>query len=313
MLDHNYDPMTVAQASWLGDLTDSHARMIALGREALAQALEPLLVRAGSSGLRLAIALGLPSPRPGLSTQQLETVAEAITEGAVPTGAGSATVECHRADHAAGLCALHSAMQQPDRDTADAWVVGGVDSFLGAETLSALDAQGQLFCRANARGFVPGEAAAFCLLLTPRGCKRVGLDPLAIVESVSTAVEPVCMGTDDVSVGIGLRRALETALAQLPEPDGKVDDILCDLNGETYRADELAFALVRTSNRFARPGRFRTPAESWGDVGAASAALHMILAASAWDRGYSPGPRILVTSSAGAGPARAAAILHAPS
>ena len=85
--------------------------------------------------------------------------------------------------------------------------------------------------------------------------------------------------------------------------------MICDQNGEAYRADELGFMLVRLSERFRGGSDFLAPADCWGDVGAASVPLFVILAAAAAERGYARGPHYLVWASSEGGE-RGAALLR---
>jgi 3-oxoacyl-[acyl-carrier-protein] synthase-1 len=84
--------------------------------------------------------------------------------------------------------------------------------------------------------------------------------------------------------------------------------MICDQNGEPYRADEFGFALVRLSERFSGGSDFLAPADCWGDVGAASGPLFVALAAAAAERGYARGPYYLAWASSESGE-RVAALL----
>jgi 3-oxoacyl-[acyl-carrier-protein] synthase I len=112
-------------------------------------------------------------------------------------------------------------------------------------------------------------------------------------------------------LGKGSSAALSGALGALPV-DARVGETVCDLNGERWRGDDVGFALARASRRFVDPGRMTAPALSFGDVGAASGALFLAVAAHAGARGYARGPSVLVWTSAEGG-ARAAALLAVPS
>src|SRR5690606_10011869 len=147
-------------------------------------------------------------------------------------------------DHAACLVALQAAERLLLADELDACILGGVDSFLSAATLDALDGERRLLTEDHPHGFAPGEAAAFCMLLTARGCARLGLPCVRELESLAITTEPAPLGGAAVCTGMGLRRACEVALAELGSASERVDFMICELNGEPYRADELAFALV---------------------------------------------------------------------
>ena len=81
------------------------------------------------------------------------------------------------------------------------------------------------------------------------------------------------------------------------------------MNGEAYRADEFGFMLARTSERFVDSSDFTAPADSWGDVGAASGPLFVLLAAAAAMKGYARGPLTLLWTSSEGGERAAALFL----
>jgi len=309
LVDRAYRPYMTAEAKWLGDLADCGARMCALARPAAAEALAGLSVGGARPGVRLHVFIGLPTPRAGLARVPVEHLGDDLRAGAKPT-ADLVSLHSFYDDHAGGVCALSAAVEHLNTHRTDVCLVGGVDSLLALDTLDALQAEGRLFTADNPRGLVPGEAAAFCLVLTEQGCIRLRLPPLAELDGLGLASESVPLGRPAVCTGAGLSRAFTDALATLGS--ARVDDLLCDLNGEPYRADELAFALTRTADRFHRPGSSRAPADCWGDVGAASGALYLLLAACAWRRGYASGPRTLISTSAAAGARRAVAVVRQP-
>jgi len=86
--------------------------------------------------------------------------------------------------------------------------------------------------------------------------------------------------------------------------------VLCDQNGEAYRADEYGFSLTRTHRFFVDGSDFTAPADCWGDVGAASGPLFLMLAAAAAQKGYARGRWTLAWTSAEGGE-RSAALVHA--
>ena len=208
--------------------------------------------------------------------------------------------------------ALDAAFRQIQSGETELCLVGGVDSYLDAEMLEWLDRTEQLHSEANTWGFAPGEAAGFCLLASERAARRYSLTPLLQINAAATAIETNLIRTETVCTGRGLTEAFRGALAGLPEPaagiEDKVHQTICDMNGERYRADELAFTICRTSERFVDASKFLAPADCWGDVGAASGPLFVGLAAAAAQQGYAPGPHTLVWTSSDRGE-RAAALV----
>ena len=77
-----------------------------------------------------------------------------------------------------------------------------------------------------------------------------------LVDGVVTAREKNLIKTEHVCLGRGLIDAFEQAFQYLPDA-AKVDDIICDMNGEPYRGDEFGFATLRTAARFADRRIFR--------------------------------------------------------
>ena len=136
---------------------------------------------------------------------------------------------------------------------------------------------------------------------------RLQLRPLARVLSVGAGFEPKGTKTNTVCIGEGLTDAFRAALTALPS-EVKISDIYCDMNGEPYRADEYGFTGLRTSEAFDGMSDFVAPADCWGDVAAAGAPLHVMLAAVAGAKGYARGNIACVWASAESGD-RAAALL----
>ena len=94
-------------------------------------------------------------------------------------------------------------------------------------------------------------------------------------------------------------------------PIDPVDRIICDMNGERYRGNEYGFAVIRNPGRFKDAADFETPADCWGDVGAASGPLFVSLITEGQARNYQNGPLSLIWASSENG-SRAAVLLGSP-
>ena len=75
------------------------------------------------------------------------------------------------------------------------------------------------------------------------------------------------------------------------------------------RADEYGFTVLRTREYLRAAGEFNSPADCWGDVGAASGPLHVALAAIAHHKRYARGPLSMAWGSSESG-ARGAALIR---
>jgi 3-oxoacyl-[acyl-carrier-protein] synthase-1 len=298
-------PMRVSMVSSIDTELLEADRLAALLFPALDEMSVDIEVAAGLG--RTAIALALPSPRPGLPADIEAQMLSRIRSTYRKTFRSAATFA---AGHAGGLTALHVVVNQLMQGAIDVCVVAGVDSYMDPLTLEWVEDCGQLHGSGalnNAWGFIPGESGAAVLVMRESTARSAGLTPLAVVLGVGVAHEPKAIKTRTVCLGEGLTQAFRSTLGQLP-PASKVTDIYCDMNGEPYRADELGFATLRTKEFFANPSDFNAPADCWGDLSAAGSVMHLILATVAGAKGYAKGPMALVWASAETGE-RAAALL----
>ncbi|WP_181790921.1 beta-ketoacyl synthase N-terminal-like domain-containing protein [Myxococcus llanfairpwllgwyngyllgogerychwyrndrobwllllantysiliogogogochensis] len=219
-------------------------------------------------------------------------------------------VEAFTQGHAAGLMALEKAHASICRGEVEWCVAGGVESWLEAETLEWLDAREQLKSSIHRWGFIPGEGAAFCLLASGRALRRAKLTAQVDVLSATSVKDVHGAGLDSVCVGEALTQALRTILQVLP-PEVRVDQVACDLNGQRHRTDEYGFTVARLGARFRDATDVWTPADCWGDVGAASGPLLVNLVAASGQRRWAKGPRAVVWARS-EGAERSAALLQLP-
>lgn len=211
--------------------------------------------------------------------------------------------------HAGGLLAIYHACNRLREGRAKFCLVGGADSYLEPETLEWLDENEQLHSEGNMHGFCPGEAAGFCLLATLETARALGCTPLLQIAGASVASEENRIKTRTICLGEGLSAAFREIFEE--KRYDPVDRIICDMNGERYRGNEYGFAVLRNPGCFRDAADFDTPADCWGDVGAASGPLYVGLIAEARNRGYSKGPLSFVWASSENG-ARAAVLLGEP-
>ncbi|MGK3968091.1 hypothetical protein WMF38_28490 [Sorangium sp. So ce118] len=254
----------------------------------------------------LPVVLAVPGPsRAGLAPD----VGEILTRTIART-AGITSVSLIPGGHAAGLAALETALALLRAGNADACLVGAADSWFFLDTLEAMDGANRFKSRRNPWGFIPGEAAAFCLLCTTRAAQRANARVRGRLLSVGLAEEQAALVPGAINTGEGLSRAVRAALSAVSS-DVRVDEVLCDLNGARDRADELGFLFARLGPRLGEDARFWAPATSWGDIGAASAIAALTTAVVVAERGFPRGPHVLVTASSEEG-LRGAALLHLP-
>jgi 3-oxoacyl-[acyl-carrier-protein] synthase I len=310
LVDREGEPLIVARSPFVEEDLRGIERFIQLALPAAQEALTPL---AGLTARRCPIPLviGLPATRPGLPELLADRVAERMKE----LGAESWTisdVQTFSMGHSAGLMALEAGRQKIQSGAVEFCLIGGIDSYMEKKTLGWLEKCDQIHGAGphkNAWGFIPGEAAGFGLLCRAETAQRYELTMQSQVLSVSIAREKSLIKTDAVCLGHGLTEAFNRALRALPSPAAKVDQVICDMNGEAYRADEYGFAIARTSQHFVAAGDFLAPGDCWGDVGAASGPLFLTIASVAGRKGYAKGRHSLLWTSSEGGE-RAAALIH---
>lgn len=307
MIDRLGDPMVCAIDPELDPEIWGAERFVQLLLPALREACAPL-EDARAAMRELPCFLALPELRPGFEQADVDRVRDGVVRGVSDWPVRPTKVETFPHGHAAGFRAF-AAAQQTLASHGLGCLVAGVESYLHPDTMEWLDENRQL-AGADARSaFVPGEGAGACLLMSGPDVARRGLPPSpAGLLSVGLAEESALIKTQDVCLGRGLAAAIEAALTCLSGSDARIGDIVCDLNSERYRSEEWGFASLALASTSVGQAPFRTPARSWGDVGAASATLFAGLVCQAAARGYAaPGPALLWSSSEGG--LRGAAVL----
>ncbi len=209
------------------------------------------------------------------------------------------------------LSLLGTATAWLDAESVNQCIVLAVDSYIDLGRLQALDQAYRLKSARGVDGFIPGEAAV--ALLVERQIPRTPTRRpcLSRVTVPVLADEPRPMTGDKPSTGAGLVTALRGALRSGPrlDPPGW---ILCDMNGESYRAFEWGLARVRLGAQLAGQMALQHPADCIGDTGAACAGILIACATQAYARNYARQRAALVWTAADTG-SRGAMLVLPPS
>lgn len=292
--------MIVALAPYVDIDVRGAARLAELAAPAATEAVAPSLApRTGE--LAVSVFVGLPPARPGRGVDVTAIVVARLREELAAL-CRIEKIGVIESGHAAGTMAIERAWQAVRSGACEFALAGGVDSYLEPETLEWLEENDQVHSAGlenNAYGFIPGEAAGFVLLTSTATAQRYQLSAVLELVSVAIARETNLIKTDTVCTGEGIL-AMFRALAGDP-PAVKVDHLYCDMNGEPYRADEFGFASIRVAELFRAPDAFTAPADCWGDVGAASGPLLLVLAEAATRKRYAAGPFLAAFTSSESG------------
>ena len=207
------------------------------------------------------------------------------------------------AGRAAALAAFSAALTDLREGKIHGALAGGVDSLIRGPVLVRLEAAGMLKSESVPQGVIPGEAAAFLYLETGESARKRGARVLARLLSAGAGVEPTA-GTNDPNRGTGLTRVLQ----RVCEDAGGLNApplVVCDLNGDRYRALEWAMASVRSVGRLHGDMEILHPADCIGDCGAASGALNAVWAIVSLLKGYAGPAGPTSPRAAGPGPRKA--------
>jgi 3-oxoacyl-[acyl-carrier-protein] synthase-1 len=301
-VDKAGEPMSVTMDPVLLPELDGVDRLQALAVPAMLEALAPLHM-SRMAGAPVPAFIGLPEPRPGRPANLDQELARRLERDL----AVHVTVIPH--GHASGLMALEQAWRIVRNGQAEFCLAGGVDSYLEPETLEWLDQEKQLLSDENRLGFPPGEGAGFCLVALATAARRLRMSVLAWIVTAATTTERNLIKTDNVCVGKGLSDLFTQITSVLKVPDERINTTYCDMNGERYRSEEFAFTVLRTQFAFVDAMDNLTPADCWGDMGAASGGLFAALAIASGLRRYASGPRAFMWAGSEAGK-RSAVLLH---
>ncbi|HEX6244792.1 MAG TPA: hypothetical protein VFZ61_27925 [Polyangiales bacterium] len=278
------------------------ARLAALATAALEELLEQPVTR-GS----IPVLLALPEARPGFGEHDAARVLGALHQLDLDDSPELAVRQA-AAGHAGALKALGEAAAAIRQGQYQLCAVGGVDSYLEADTLDWLDAQLMLSREGVRGGFPPGEAAAFVLLASDAACRALKLQPLASVVGSAHAQERRTRDSEEGFLGEALAEAIVGASASLALPEQQVTDVFCDINGERMRTDDWGFALLRAQHVFRDATHYVSPIAELGDIGAAAGALSAVLAVESFRGKYARGARALLWGASWSG-LRAACVL----
>ena len=305
--DRRGEPISIALDLSIQPGLMGPVRLVELARQPLVDVLSILPTGTAQRPTEVDVLMAFPEPRPGWDEKAMTQATQRLMNVA-PHGFRTRLRHIDRG-HAGGLQALSIAAEEIASGQAEVVIVGGVDSYYDVPTLGWLERSRRLRVESGRSGFSPGEGAAFILLASQTVQRSMGLPSLARLEGFGNATETRTIESGTDVLGQGLADALQLACRNLQEPR-QVDDIYCDVNGERYRSDEWAFAILRAQPAL-RTSDYHAPADCWGDLGAASGPLFCIQSVCAWERGYARGPLALSWASSNSG-LRSAVVLRAP-
>ncbi len=200
--------------------------------------------------------------------------------------------------HAGFAHVVEAAREALTDGSVDLAIVGGADTYYDPLRFDMLEEAERIFDQRRTDAFIPGEGAAFAVLVRPSMARQLGLESLCAIETVATDEEPAPMGSERACTGVGLTRVMRACTERLKADGRRLDWMLGDLTNESYRARELQLALPRAM----APGGLDTAGatyrevaaegfrgdflpEAFGDLGAATMPTALTIATEAFLRG----------------------------
>jgi 3-oxoacyl-[acyl-carrier-protein] synthase-1 len=289
ILDLNEEPLTMCLEPTLDPLLVGAGRVVRLALPALEEAL------AGMS----AAARGLKMKLIGCIDEHL---AEKREDGIVPAGIvlrmlqrrieelGHDVVLETSARGAAGPAfAVMDDLDALARGTLDVVILGGLHSDYDPPHLRRLEEAERIFTPENLDAMIPGESAAFAVLMRPDVARRHGCAALGQIHEVATAFESARPDNDESRFSaVGLTVVVRKLGAALE--GRRAGWMLTDQTFEMRRVWEWTSMYARTQGFFADPHLVDNPAQRLGHLGAAAMPLHIVLACEAWRRGHAASP-----------------------
>jgi 3-oxoacyl-[acyl-carrier-protein] synthase-1 len=264
-----------------------YERLLALAAPALREA-------GGELHTRVPLLLALAEPGRPDDDARIEgaLLADLAAQSGVPLDLERS--QLFRAGQAGFAAALGEGLRRIRSGEARALLVGGADSYLHPATLAWLDQECRLHAPGAEDGFIPGEGAAFVLLCRePADVASPGKAaplPFARLLDVELGREETEL-TGDPNLGTAMTGVLARLGSTLP--DGLIDWVLSDVNGERHRLREWTMVQNRGS---LRPGATHSRfIDDLGDLGAALGPVLLAIAAHAFRSGSAPAHSAAIT------------------
>lgn len=266
--DSDFNPVSLGLARYLPDDLHLSERFTELFIPALQETVG-VVDETECDSASIPVLVGLPKQRPGLD-DDMESILASALNGSDIALKKRCLLEFIREDHDSGLIGMSEAERRLSSGEAEVVVVGGVESYIDPRTIEWLEEKRLLKCTSNRFGFIPGEAAVFCLLTTDAFAAKKEWPIKARIRAISSAHETALPGSNIQATGKALTQVLRDVLTALPEEES-IAEIFCTLKGLRQEAEEHAYSLPRIGRYLDKPGEFLSVAGYWGDVGTASA------------------------------------------
>lgn len=292
--DDSESPITVARIWGIRDSWDIPQRMAGIAALCLEKLVEGYFRHDARRPTRIYLLLGVASEeRPG---PRYEESCLFPLRGIIKKRTDNPEIQVVPRGNASLMYALNLAGRLIESDPGVLCIIGGVDSLLRTSTLNWFEQKARLKSASYGRhqALIAGEGAGFLIIEDLASAEQAGRPIPARVAGLGLAEDSAPRASGSLGRNSGLTEACHAAL------DGgrakEVRAVLGDLNGENPRAKEWGMAEMRCFENQDRSRQLWTPANCYGDIGAASGVVLAGIATQGFARGWLPSP-VLVTCS----------------
>lgn len=292
--DGSDNPITVARIRGIYDEWETPQRMAGIAAMCLEQLLDEYSRQGARRPSQINLLLGgAAEERPG---PRYEESCLLPLRGIIKERTDKPEIQFVPRGNASLMYALDLAGRLIESDPGALCIIGGVDSLIRTSTLNWFEQKARLKSASYGRhqALIAGEAVGFMIVEDREGVEQGGRPILARVAGLGLAEDSAPRASGALGRNSGLTEACHAAL------DGgrakEVRAVLGDLNGENPRAKEWGMAEMRCFENQDRSRQLWTPANCYGDIGAASGVVLAGIATQGFARGWLPSP-VLVTCS----------------
>jgi 3-oxoacyl-[acyl-carrier-protein] synthase I len=294
-LDGSDNPITVAQIKGIeDDNRDTTARLSSIASICLETLLAEYFHYSARRYSQFHLFLGVSSEeRPG---PRFEERCAYPLQRIVEKWADTAELQAIPQGNASLQFAFEQAAQQIENDPAALCIIGGIDSLIRDSTLNWFEQHSRLksITYGRQQGLIAGEAVGFMIIEDQIQARQANRPVLARITGLGLAEEPTPRASIATSRGTGLTAACRSALDGGKDKD--IRAVFGDLNGENPRALEWSITESRCFKSKDQIRQLWTPANCYGDIGAASGAVLATIAAQGLVRGWLQSPVMIFCS-----------------
>jgi len=293
-LDAGDNPITVARIREIHDRWETPQRLAGTAALCLEKLLDEYFRQGASRPSQIQLLLGVASEeRPG---PRYEESCLFPLRGIIGKWTDKPDLQIVPRGNASMAYSIEQAGRLIECNPGTLCIIGGVDSLIRTSTLNWFEKDGRLKSGSHGRhhGLIAGEAAGFIVIGNRALAEQTDRPILARIVGFGLAEEPVPRASGSLGRNSGLTEACHAALNGV---EGKeIRAVFNDLNGENSRAREWGMAEIRCFDKPDDNRRLWTPANCYGDIGAASGVVLATVATQGFIRGWLQSSTLLTCS-----------------